>query len=93
MERLVKCNRCGWVHVPVTRYYAEISVRNFNAFYETLSADKQQEYYNGRPASLSEYTRCVHCGADHSNFTPALPGDCPVGCTVNPIIYEKKDAV
>ena len=88
---LVKCGKCGWVHFPVTTQHAMDSVAHFNCFYELLSDEKKHEYYNNRPASLGDYMYCSYCGHTFKDFVPALPGDCPTGCTIGPIIYEKGD--
>ena len=83
----VTCTTCGWVHVAYERQEALDAVDSFNLFYEGLSERKRDEYYGGRCSSIKDYEKC-HCGSD--TFRPSKPGDCPDGCTLNPVIYEDK---
>lgn len=87
MERkLVKCNKCGWVHFEVSEEEAFCAVDSFNAYYDKLSAKKQQDYYGGRRATIERYKQCLSCGNDYRDFSDAKPGECPVGSTLNPIM-------
>lgn len=87
-QNLVTCIKCGWVHMPVTREFAEASVADFNSYFDTLTKDKQDDYYGGRKSSLNSYLHCLNCGGPHTNFRPTKEGDCPMGCTIGPIIQE-----
>ena len=82
------CNRCGWVHMAVTRKFAEQQVDEFNVYFDSLSDDDQQKFYRGRCASMSEYERCLFCGQTDQDFREAVDDDCPVGCTIQPTIWE-----
>jgi len=81
----VTCMKCGWVHMLVSREFAEESVRTFNDFYNTLSVRDQLAYYSGRKADISEYERCFRCGSTEP-MRPEKPGDCPIGCTIQPTV-------
>ena len=83
------CNNCGWVHFGVTREFAETEVAKFNAYFDGLSGEKQQDYYGGRKSSIRQYEKCFFCGGSYENFRPFVDGDCPTGCTIQPIIYER----
>ena len=83
---LVTCNKCGWVHFTVTLDYATKQVQQFNEYYNTLTVEKQQMYYNGKPSSVYQYFKCMSCGNDYKNFRPFREGDCPDGVTINPIL-------
>lgn len=83
----VTCSKCGWVHFAVTRKRAEEEVAAFNAYFAALSPQQQQDYYGGTGSSLDRYEACW-CGS--TQFQPSKPGDCPDGCTLNPVIYEEK---
>lgn len=82
------CLACGWVHFGVSREYAESEVARFNAFYEKADAETKACY--GGPSSISNYEHCMRCGGSWTNFREAREGDCPDGCTLNPIICETR---
>lgn len=82
------CNNCGWVHFTVTREYAEQQVIDFNAYYDALSPADQQSFYGGRKPSVQSYEHCFRCNNTYKDFRPSEPGDCPDGCTIQPIIQE-----
>ena len=91
---VVTCTKCGWVSFAVSREYAEKAVKGFIDYYNALS-HKDKEFWRGvnadgslRPArmpSVADYV-CLHCSG--SSFRPAKDGDCPGGCTLNPVIVE-----
>ena len=85
--RLRTCLHCGWVHFAVSRAYAETEVARFNAFFDKASPATQAAYRNRR-SSVQSYEHCMRRNAQWTEFRDALPEDCPVGCTLNPIIYE-----
>lgn len=85
-HRTCTCNRCGWVHMAVTREHAEKEVKEFNAWYDTQPPEIQEHF--GRPASVErDYDRCFLCGPG-ATFRPFQDGDCPDGVTIQPAIYE-----
>ena len=81
------CNRCGRVAFGVTREYAEEQVASMNQFLDRATADVRESYGNRR-AGIEAYERCFHCGGPHTDFRDAKEGDCPVGCTLQPVITE-----
>lgn len=82
------CKACGWVHMGVSREFAQSEVDSFNTYFYSLSQEKQQENYGGKPATIQSYEFCRNCGSYYTNFRNFEPGDCPTGVTLNPIIYE-----
>ena len=88
-QRLVTCNRCGWVHVAVTREYAEHAVASFNDYFRAQSPDVQLSF-RGISSLEKDYMRCHRCGGPHTEFHVSEPGDCPRGCTISPILQESK---
>lgn len=82
----VTCNKCGWVHFQVSRAHAVAEVERFNAFFDTLAPQEQQDYYGGRGASIRLYEHCHFCDGPHTNFRDTIPGDVPDGCTIGPMI-------
>ena len=82
------CLKCGWVHFGVTRAFAEDEVARFNAYYDTLTPKEQQDWYGGRKSGIAHYEGCFRCGGSHTNFRDEREGDCPMGCTIQPIIHE-----
>ena len=83
------CLKCGWVHFGVSREFAQDEVARFNSHYVKLSPQEQEQYYGGKPASITAYERCMACGNGWENFRDFQPGDCPDGCTLNPIIFVR----
>lgn len=81
------CNHCGWVHMGVTRQFAENAVAEFNIFFETQTPEVR-EMYGNKPASITAYEHCFRCGGPHTDMRESKAGDCPDGCTLQPIIVE-----
>ena len=85
----VTCIKCGHVHFAVTREFAENHVIKFNDYYDGLTPYQQHANYGGKKSSIQDYSRCFACGNDDlSAFRPSVDGDCPIGCTTQPIIQE-----
>jgi hypothetical protein len=82
----VTCTKCGWVHFPVSRQHAEKEVTDFNAYFETLPKNLQDDFYAGKGAAITLYERCFHCGGSYKDFRLSKYGDCPDGCTIQPIL-------
>lgn len=82
------CNQCGWVAFGVTREHAEHEVASFNKYFDTLTRQQQIDFYGGEPSGIRQYEKCMLCGGSYKNFRDSKPGDCPEGCTLNPIIVE-----
>lgn len=83
-----KCDRCGWIHFPVSRAFAQAEVEKFNVYYASLSKQVQQENYGGKPANIKQYEYCW-CGNHHSNFKAVKNSELPYGSTIGPIIYQR----
>ena len=83
------CNRCGWVHVSVTRDFAENEVKRFNEYFDTLTEEQQQQWYGGKNSTIKQYEHCFFCGTNYTNFRDFEEGDCPDGVTMQPIIVDK----
>jgi sarcosine oxidase delta subunit len=81
------CNKCGRVAFEVTREYAESEVKKFNEFYDGLDAKGKSNY--GGPSKVENYEHCIGCGNHYKNFRDTIKGDCPAGCTINPIIIRR----
>ncbi len=86
---LVTCNACGWVHVAVTRAYAEQQVKEFNEWFNK-QPEETRELFGGKPSTIATYDRCFLCGPG-ATFRPFKEGDCPTGCAIQPTIYEEDD--
>lgn len=84
------CNKCGWVHMAVTREFAEVESKNFLEWYDTQPASVRENYGAKRPDPMKQYDRCFFCGQTDQDFRPSMPDDCPVGCTIQPTIWEPK---
>jgi hypothetical protein len=81
--------------MSMSRAHAQAEVNSFNRYFYGLTPEKRQEMYGGvdpyqRPARCStilSYERCFSCGGPYTNFRDALEGDCPNGCTIQPVIH------
>jgi hypothetical protein len=82
----VTCKKCGSVAFEVTRKYAVQEVSDFNEYFDSLPFKEQDQYYGGRRSSILNYEHCGRCGASYKEFRTFQEGDCPDGCTLNPII-------
>lgn len=96
----VTCLNCGWVHFAYNRQQAESAILRFNTYFDSLPYQKQKEYYGGikfvdgkmaygepQKSSMDRYVRCMQCGGSYTNFRDTIDGDCPSGCTINPILH------
>ena len=84
----VPATAAGGVHFAMSRERAQSDVDQFNAYYEALSPKKREEYYGSKPASIATYERCFFCGQTDGDFRPYQDGDCPMGCTIQPVIWH-----
>ena len=80
----VACTSCGWVHMGLTREYAQQEVDKFNAWFDQQPSDVQANY-RGR-SLIGGYEGCFRCGKNE--FRPSKDGDCSAGCTIQPVIYD-----
>lgn len=81
------CNHCGWVHMGVTRQFAENAVAEFNDYFAKQSQETK-DLFGNKPASIHEYEHCGLCNGPHTDMREFTAGDCPDGCTIGPIIVE-----
>lgn len=93
----VTCNKCGWVHYAITREEAEQNVKTFCDYYDNADLETKK-FFNSLNTSIipdkydrnelfRTYTVCMSCGNSYTNFRPSKAGDCPMGCTLNPILH------
>lgn len=82
----VTCCKCGWVHYEMSMEEIVQNVKTFNDYYDTLTETEQQTYYGGNKSSIERYTKCLNCGNIYTDFRDSKEGDCPDGCTINPIM-------
>ena len=84
------CNKCGWVHFDVTRKFAEAEVKDFNEYFDGLD-EAGKGFFGNKKSRIETYEKCFHCGGAWTDFRPFKDGDCPQGCTLQPIIYDIYD--
>ena len=83
----ITCLNCGWVHFALTEEQAQEQVDNFNKWYDAQD-EATHALYKNEGASIGNYVGCRLC---HTNsFRLAEEGDCPIGCTLSPVIWEDK---
>ena len=102
MRKNVTCNNCGWVHFAVTRAHAKTQSKEFADFWNAASIDTKLCYFKlgTTPAELpktydadkhfARYTSCFQCGESYKNFRESKEDDCPIGCTIQPILDYKE---
>lgn len=90
MGNLMTCKNCGWVHFGVSKQH----VNDWNIRWIELCKTQPEEWLqsfgikNRIPPSDKIYYQCFFCGGPHTNFRESKPGDCPEGCTIQPILDE-----
>lgn len=84
----VICRNCGWIAYPLTRDLAEVALKRFNAYYDSMSKEAQ-ECYGGKRSSIRDYEHCTRCGACYHSFRVVKRGETIKGSTVSPIIWEE----
>lgn len=84
----VTCNKCGWVHFAVSREFAEKQVEEFNQYFDSLSVGDRNDFYGGKKSTIRSYEHCFFCDNTYKDFRPSKDGDCPLGCTIQPIIQD-----
>lgn len=84
MSLYVTCNVCGRVHFSMPLEDAQANIDEFNQYFNTLTASQQRDF--GGPSTIHQYLRCYGCGGSYENFRDYVEGDCPVGCTIGPIL-------
>ena len=84
------CNNCNWVSFGMPLARCQEAVEQFNAYFATLSKEKQDKYYGGKGSSLDDYTHCHRCGGPHTNFRPSSEAELAkiFGSTINPICVD-----
>jgi hypothetical protein len=90
--KYVVCNKCDYVAFEVTREYAEDEVTRFNEYFDSLTKDQQDDYYNGNKASIVFYEHCFNCNNRHSDFREATDKDHERanGHTLQPVINRNE---
>ncbi len=81
------CSKCGWVHVGVTRAYAENQVKSAIAYLMSLDSETRKCF--GHTPTLDDYTSCW-CGASYTTTREHKPGDCPDGVTIGPLLLPEE---
>lgn len=89
-NKLVTCNKCGWIHFEVYREQAEYQVQIFNEYYNSLTFDKKKSYFNNQPASITTYEHCFICNESYKNFKDTEDSSKADGHTINPIINRRE---
>lgn len=84
------CGLCGWVHYPISREFAEMSVAQFNAYYDAVGGkcDEMTGPYYFQRSDISQYEHCYKCGAHYSEMKKSKLEDCPTGVPLQPIIWS-----
>ena len=73
----------------VSRKYAVQEITDFNEYFDSLSEKEQDQFYGGKRSNIMNYEHCGVCNGSYKNFREFKVGDCPDGCTLNPIIRKQ----
>lgn len=65
---LVRCKKCGWIHMGFSLGSVEELIREFNSMYVQLTVEQQAEYYNSNPARLKDYQYCFRCNETYKQM-------------------------
>ena len=65
---LVRCKKCGWIHMGFSLGSVEELIRQFNSMYVQLTDEQQAEYYNSNPARLKDYQHCFRCDESYKQM-------------------------
>lgn len=92
---LVKCKKCGWIHVGTSTESAEQCIREFNSMYVQLTEEQQAEYYNSKPAQLKHYQQCFRCGESYQQMEVVAATDSKVlhkvsGQTLQTVLFPNE---
>jgi hypothetical protein len=85
--RTVTCNKCGRVHVALSRKEVVSYIRRWNEYYERCP---EEERLGRSPDSIGNYEVCLGCGGSYKDFRMSETGDCPAGVTLTPVMYFKE---
>jgi len=86
--KLCTCTKCGWVHMAVTREYAERESSKFRDWWEQQDEEVQGYYSKPEEGIFNLYKSCW-CGS--KSFRDYKQGDCPEGVTIGPVICELEE--
>ena len=90
MNTLRTCLNCGWVHMGVTRVFAEAAVKEFNEWYDSAPEGSRESF--GVHASMSQYEHCFRCGEPWIMTRVYREGDLMGVHTVQPILMPDEAA-
>jgi len=83
----VTCKQCGWVHFQVSSQYIDKWEADWKIFWAKSSQETREAYgCPNEPPKRDGYYKCFFCGGDYTNFRDFKAGDCPEGCTIQPIL-------
>lgn len=84
----VTCNKCGWVHFAVTLEYVQQWKADWKQWCKEWDVKRLKGFgiKNRKPPSDKSYYRCFFCGNPYTDFRASKAGDCPDGCTIQPIL-------
>jgi hypothetical protein len=79
---IIACNACDTPHRGISRYDAVQRIEAALTQFRKFPGDMGQE------PNIADLEHCSFCGNDHTDFSPAAPGETAVIC----IIEELTDA-
>lgn len=88
-HRSVICNKCEWIHFPVTADYVHEWYEDWIEFWNGMDTTGRDAYgCKDAPPSMDQYLSCDRCGNPHTNFREASKEEVNkiFGSTVGPIL-------
>lgn len=88
-HRSVICNKCQWIHFPVTSAYVHQWHKDWIEFWRDMDEKSRDSYgCKDSPPSTESYLKCFRCENHHTDFREASKEEVDriFGSTVNPIL-------
>lgn len=93
------CNKCNWVHFPITRKEAEEQAKSFGDYINSQSPEIKEHFGLGILSKskkewnfkehVSSSEKCFRCGNDYHDFHEETEKDLiPKGSTIQGIIKD-----
>jgi hypothetical protein len=92
----VTCNSCGWVSFGVSAEYVKQQTKDFGDYWDAADKKTRSQFWSEKYSPMPDkypreqhakgYEKCFRCGGPYTNFRESKEHDCPVGCTIGPIL-------
>jgi hypothetical protein len=80
----------GGHHEHMTHRFPEVKCPKCRWVHVAISMDVARENLD-TDEDIGRYLKCFQCGTPTLGFVPALEGDAPTGCTLQPVVLTASD--